>query len=468
MIWIGLVFLFICYQDPGLIALLQAPLRHKAAALLFGYRQDIEFLGEASVDHLQWLQEQPAFPRFYWQSRDGELEIAAAGAAKLFTSLELAQQFIQYCAPTDFQPLLVGGVRFPQSCADVPSMDYQPSVRSLANLREVFFLPKQALIRRGQLTFLVTFVSLRHPPSVQNSQILTEMKDRLTLQQWPLPQLHARVDQPNRNQWCDLVTKVIQPDALAIAPKVVLARRSRFRMEECLNQFALLRQWQQVEPHTTPFLFQFKADSCFLGCTPERLYRRRGRDLITEALAGTIEKVFSGQAEATSASALRSDVKIRRENYLVQDYIRRQLMSLCESVQVSPFADVVELKYIQHLRKLITGLLRAGVVDGTILQALHPTPAVGGSPRGQALEFIETHEHFNRGWYAGAIGYLSADEAEFSVAIRSAQIRHRQIDFFAGAGIVAGSKAIAEWQELDNKIASVLNLFESVDSSASI
>ena len=487
-----------------MIALLQAPLTHKADALLFGFRQDIEFLGKTSVNHLRWLKGQSLkgqdeFPRFYWQSRDRELEISAVGAAMRFSSLTAAQQFIQYCAPTDFQPLLVGGVPFP---GRQPAAPDPLSIRSESaeQCGEMFFLPIRALIRRGQNSFLVKFLRLHQPSantgldfSALAASASTECQQRALETEGGLddslagatenpikestgrvdhgatqdasrgglrePRLHSRIDQPSREQWCGLVDRLIEPDALANTPKVVLARRSRFTVQGDLDEFALLDQWRRVEPHTMPYLLQTHADSCFLGCTPERLYRRRGCDLVTEALAGTIEKAASAVAHAGSASALRSDVKIRRENYLVQDYIKRQLTGLCESVQVKPVADVVDLKYIQHLRKLISGTLNPEVTDALILKALHPTPAVGGSPRGDALDFISTHEHFERGWYAGAIGYLSADEAEFSVAIRSAQVTRRHIDLFAGAGIVAGSEAGAEWQELDNKIESVLGLF---------
>jgi len=452
-----------------LIALLQTPLNQSSAALSNGFRQDIDCLGNISVDALQWLQRQSELPRFYWQSRDGDLEIAAAGAARIFCSLEEAQQFVRHCAPSDFQPLLVGGIPFPGIAEAGPdnksgTAKHDPGQCST----EMFFLPRRALIRRGSNSFLVSFLRLRNQSGKELAQTLSSLGDAADNQHCALPQLHSRVDQPDQNQWCDLVQQVLQPEALVSTPKVVLARRSRYAVQGQLNEFALLKKWQQSEPHTMPFLLQSNAGSCFLGCTPERLYRRRGRDIITEALAGTIQKTADGKSDEVSAAALRSDVKIRRENYLVQDYIERRLLPLCEGVKVRPVADVVELKYIQHLRKNIAGCLRTGILDSTILQSLHPTPAVGGSPCGDALKFIATHEHFQRGWYAGAIGYLSADEAEFSVAIRSAQVKGRSIDFYAGAGIVAGSEASSEWQELDNKIESVLNLFEIADSPTSV
>ena len=475
-----------------MIASLQTPLKQMDGAYLLGFRLDVDFLSDPTVNHLQWLQAQNTLPRFYWQSRDGDLEIAAAGAAKTFSSLAAAQQFIGRCAATEFQPLLVGGLPFPQ--ADFHLQDdkqfqddnqlqaaYQFqddnqlqektgfSSSSASESGGFFFLPEQSLIRRGKHTFLVRFVNNSSPAAADSNSFAPACKAGFTgglsqtiLNGEKFPLLYSRQDSPDRQQWTELVNKVLLPQALAKTPKIVLARRSTFQLRQKLNEYALLQRWHQVEPETIPFLLQVNADSCFFGCTPERLYRRQGREFSSEALAGTVRKSSATQTQPASASRLRSDVKIRREYHLVQEYIERQLLPLCEGIQVEPVADVVGLRHIQHLRKLITGHLKATVADAALLQALHPTPAVGGSPRQESIQFINTQEYFKRGWYAGAIGYMSAEEAEFSVAIRSARKCGQQIEFYAGAGIVAGSEATAEWQELDNKIETVLRLFEQV------
>jgi menaquinone-specific isochorismate synthase len=98
------------------------------------------------------------------------------------------------------------------------------------------------------------------------------------------------------------------------------------------------------------------------------------------------------------------------------------------------------------------------VGDDTILRAFHPTPATCGSPCDEAARFIEEHEPFDRGWYAGPLGFVSRDEAEFAVAIRSMLWLGRKTHVFAGAGIVVGSESEREWNELEDKIAGVLHL----------
>jgi menaquinone-specific isochorismate synthase len=98
--------------------------------------------------------------------------------------------------------------------------------------------------------------------------------------------------------------------------------------------------------------------------------------------------------------------------------------------------------------------------DATCLQRLQPTAAVAGLPRQAAREFIAQHEPFDRQWYAGSAGYISLARSEFTVALRSAAVTGNLLDLFAGAGIVAGSDAAQEWQEIENKAAGLRTLLE--------
>jgi menaquinone-specific isochorismate synthase len=106
----------------------------------------------------------------------------------------------------------------------------------------------------------------------------------------------------------------------------------------------------------------------------------------------------------------------------------------------------------------INAKLNAQTNDAHLLHNLHPTPAVGGSPKLPALQFINDKEYYNRGWYAGTVGYLRVDKSDFSVAIRSALLSDNKIKLFAGAGIGIGSIADQEWQELENKIHTILDI----------
>ena len=96
-----------------------------------------------------------------------------------------------------------------------------------------------------------------------------------------------------------------------------------------------------------------------------------------------------------------------------------------------------------------------------VLQALHPTPAVGGYPQVEAMQAIHEREPFDRGWYAGPVGWVGRDEAEFTVAIRSGLVQGRQLTLYAGAGIVCGSKPELEWEEIEQKISDFKALLEA-------
>ncbi|NBB72314.1 MAG: isochorismate synthase, partial [Bacteroidetes bacterium] len=95
------------------------------------------------------------------------------------------------------------------------------------------------------------------------------------------------------------------------------------------------------------------------------------------------------------------------------------------------------------------------------VHALHPTPAIGGVPTEDALQAIRAQEPFARGWYAGPVGWIGPDAAEFAVAIRSGLIRDNTLALYSGAGIVDGSAPDSEWEEIEQKIsdfAAVLDL----------
>ncbi len=224
-----------------------------------------------------------------------------------------------------------------------------------------------------------------------------------------------------------------------------------------INPWAMLDQWARHAQDCFHFGFQFSPEQAFIACSPERLYRREDRHLFTEALAGTIRRSGDEEVDAQLATELLADSKNRLENRLVHADILSRLAPLAHDATLTE-PRILKLRLLQHLKCDIEAELKPGVCDWQLLDALHPTPAVGGAPREAALAFIREFEPYDRGWYAGACGMLSRETSEFSVAIRSARIQPGSVTLFAGAGIVAGSEPVAEWAELDNKIANVLSL----------
>ena len=206
------------------------------------------------------------------------------------------------------------------------------------------------------------------------------------------------------------------------------------------------------------FYMAFDGEIAFLGSSPERLWRRRDKALRTEALAGTVANHPDDKQAQQLGEWLMADDKNQRENMLVVEDICQRLQADTQTLDVLP-PQVLRLRKVQHLRRCIwTALNKAD--DVICLHQLQPTAAVAGLPRDLARQFIARHEPFTREWYAGSAGYLSLQQSEFCVSLRSAKISGNVVRLYAGAGIVRGSDPEQEWQEIDNKAAGLRTLLQ--------
>jgi isochorismate synthase len=208
-------------------------------------------------------------------------------------------------------------------------------------------------------------------------------------------------------------------------------------------------------------------ERAFVGATPELLLSRRGTQLRTEALAGTAACSPTAGASAASTAAggrdpgegdqaaaqLRASSKDRAEHAIVVEAIKRALRPVCEDIDSPPEPRIRRLSRMVHLWSPMTARQTRQEPLLSLVARLHPTPAVGGLPRAQALSFISAHEAAERGWYASPVGFIDADgDGDFVVALRSALIHADRVHLFAGAGIVAESDPNAEFDETELKL----------------
>ena len=156
---------------------------------------------------------------------------------------------------------------------------------------------------------------------------------------------------------------------------------------------------------------------------------------------------------------LLHSAKDRVEHTYVSKGIREALEPLCEELEIEDSVADMKLARGRHLRSKIRGKLGDGVTDAGLLEAMHPTPAVGGYPRDRAREEIRVLEPFDRGWYAGPVGWIGAEASEFAVGLRSGLVRGQTLALFSGAGIVAGSVPEEEWAEIEQKIGDFTGMF---------
>jgi menaquinone-specific isochorismate synthase len=221
-----------------------------------------------------------------------------------------------------------------------------------------------------------------------------------------------------------------------------------------LDPAAALANIGALYPECVRFAFQ-RGDAVFLGASPERLVLKHGLAVEADALAGTAPRRAEGDARA-AAALLESD-KDRREHRVVVEAIEAALSPLAKELNV-PGAPVVRtLRNVHHLWTPITATLARPRHVLDLVRILHPTPAVCGTPREAAIRWIAAHEPEARGWYAGAVGWFDAEgDGAFSVAIRSGVLARREAWLYAGAGIVEGSDASAEYAETRTKQAPML------------
>lgn len=254
------------------------------------------------------------------------------------------------------------------------------------------------------------------------------------------------------------VRSVLQMIESGAVEKIVLARALDAHGSEPFHPLRMLNALRQRYPDCFSFSVGNGHGQSFIGASPERLVRIRERELLTEALAGSAPRGrTAGEDAALGRGLLRSD-KDRREQQLVIDSLQRRLRRLQLEPAVSQRPRLRQYSNVQHLHSPITARVPETLHVLDAVAELHPTPAVGGTPRDPAREQITQLEPFPRGLYAGPIGWADhRGEGEFLVAIRSAFIDGNQARLFAGAGIVAGSEPGKESAEIDLKFRALLD-----------
>ena len=268
--------------------------------------------------------------------------------------------------------------------------------------------------------------------------------------------LRTEREQPTREAWHRLVGTMAGAVGRGRLDKVVLARRVDLRSPVELDVPNALRRLSASAPEST--IYAFRRDGrTFLGATPERLVRVEGRRFVTAAIAGTIGRGADATEDAVLAAELLASEKDREEHAIVVTAIRDLLAPVADQVVVASAPSVMTLRHVQHLVTAIEGTLPDAAGLLALGERLHPTPAVGGAPREAALAMIDEHEGFDRGWYAGPIGWLGADnDGELCVALRCGIVERTRATLFAGCGIVADSDPAKEWEESRIKLRAVV------------
>jgi len=320
-----------------------------------------------------------------------------------------------------------------------------------------FVLPRIGYRRQGMRAWLTVAASGMELASVAaRVRLAREATAALSALDQPLhvPPTSGRFSlgtDESAEAWPALVAGIGREIDAGRLEKVVAARHIVVRGATFPHPALVLERLRLEGPACTRFALAV-GERTFLGASPERLVRVSNTGVWTEALAGSM-----ANDGAASGEALFGNVKERAEHDIVVRGLRAALAPLCERVcETGPHLHA--LRHVQHLRTALSGTLKTPLHVLDLVARLHPTAAVGGTPRGAALAWLHAHEATDRGLYAGPFGAFDrAGNGLFVVAIRSGLLDTREARLFAGAGIVAGSLAASEWRETRWKLKGLLH-----------
>lgn len=412
---------------------------------------------------LPWLRAQRDTTQYYWSDRDDAFEMAGIGEADVLVPLgptDLAGLFrhmSERLSPRFPSLRYYGGFRFHPGAVK--------GERWKAFREYRFVVPRFEILRKGAKVYFVCNAKLGHPRT--NARTLESILEDLARIQFPesfppmrVPPIRSRGDAPDRDAWCALVSRTLGAIGRDEFEKVVLARETTFTAGEALDPVGLLGLLQTNTMRSFEFCFHPAPGRAFIGASPERLYKRVNLFVQSEALAGTRPRGRTDKMDRLLGEDLMNSDKERREHDVVVRALAQQLKERCRHLVIEESPSLLQLRNIQHLRTRVEGLLKEDQNDASLLEALHPTPAVGGSPRDRALAWIAREEPFDRGIFAAPVGWVSYDASEFCVGIRSGLVQGNELVLYNGSGIVRGSNPDDEWDELENKMENFLQVLD--------
>ena len=253
--------------------------------------------------------------------------------------------------------------------------------------------------------------------------------------------------------WRQQVTKAITAIKDGLVEKVVLARDLTATSTKEIDTRSLLQRLEIEYPSTWLFLV-----NGLVGATPELLVRLSKSLVTSRVLAGTIRKSGNEDRDlALAASLAKSSKDLEEHEYAVKS-VADGLAPFCSSTNVPESPFVLHLANVMHLATDVTGVLNSSARQAdifTLIEQLHPSAAVCGTPTEVAKKYISQLEQMDRGRYSGPVGWIDAQgDGEIAIALRCGLLSEdrKSIRIFAGCGIVADSNPEKEFAESQSKL----------------
>ncbi len=410
--------------------------------------------------------------KYYWEKPDQDIGLCAgealltltADGPSRFTQLSRMIQTWQnrsFVYPNDLpdQPLFVGGFSFYDEFQGNRWNDFHNGL---------FTIPSWLYFRKGDKGFAT--INLLITPASQREQVENQIIQQFRL--WFKDKSsqsstresgaqNSQITADDPESWKAKVKDITGKIKSGEFEKVVLARSVRLKTERQADPAVLLQDLREKYPNCYQFWIQPRKGKSFFGSTPERLAAFHNGHIVTESLAGSISRDADEKRDAQLANELRLSQKDQSEHRFVVEAIVERLRQYTAELYAPDEPRILRYPNVQHLYTPITAQMKEDVYPLDVIGNLHPTPAVGGLPRQEALDLIRQLETFERGWYAGPIGWLDrSGNGEFSVAIRSALLEKNDVEIYAGCGVVADSDPQAEWEETELKLIPLLTAFQ--------
>jgi len=274
----------------------------------------------------------------------------------------------------------------------------------------------------------------------------------------PAMSASGRATPTNRESWEAAVDASLGAIRDGSISKAVLARTLDVEIEGRIDPVNVVRRLREVNRGSHVFLFEPSPGAALVGAAPETVATLRDGVFHATAVAGSIRRGDTAREQAELAAQLLASDKDRAEQRITLDDMVARLETVAHQIRTDPQPHVLTLARIQHLETEIRASVPADVGVLDLLRLLHPTPAVCGLPRDAALEFLAMEEPFERGWYAGPVGWFDGEgNGAFAPALRTGVSTGSGWRLFAGAGIVDGSVPALEWEETGIKFEPMLD-----------
>ncbi|WP_419955844.1 isochorismate synthase [Neobacillus niacini] len=406
--------------------------------------------------------------RFYWKDPSEEVVLIGIGITKQIQSDQATDRFFHVEEEwkkflTDslifnpfnkngLGPVMFGGFSFDPLKAKTPLWSkYADSL---------FHVPKYMLtIVKGQ-TYLTTNIvctpnddyTLFEKVITERTQLLASLKENTDF----IPAKLLEMKEILPLQWKQTVDDVVEDLKTGSLKKVVLARELRLFFDHPVKADVILENLYNQQRDSFIFAFESNGD-CFIGATPERLVKKQGENVFSTCLAGSIRRGKNEEEDNKLGQTLLNDQKNLNEHGFVVEMIKEALEESCEEIILPDKPQLMKIRDIQHLYTPVIGKCQKDASLLLLVERLHPTPALGGLPKQEAVEKIRQVEVLDRGFYASPLGWVDyRGNGEFSVSIRSGLIQGKEASLFAGCGVVANSDSESEYLETSLKFRPML------------